>query len=271
MKTNRLYLLAVAAVAMLSMNSCQRMAKAVVDKAIKEVTNHNYEDSEEWGKVVTRDLELGDFSRVRIAGVVKFVLSQDSVCHIQAYGNEKRIEAYDITVEDGMLRAELKMNKDKITRNTPAITLYVNAPMIQELRVSGAGDLEQIDSFSQDEALEIEVNGAGDLDINDMETKSLEVSINGAGDVDIEHLRCQENVELKLSGAGDMDATIECRDLEASVNGAGDLDLNVKCDVLRVSCSGAGDIDLKGECRKLIKNIGRASDLDMEDLLVTEP
>ena len=271
MKTKRFFMLTLAAAAMLSLASCDRAVSKIVKAALEEVMDYDYEDSEEWGPVVTRDLQLGDFTKLNSHGSVKFEVTQDTVCRVQVYGNEKRIEAYDIKVEGGLLSAEHKGGSDKITKKTPRITLLVSAPMLEYIRVHGAGDIDLKGQIHQDVPLEIQVNGAGDIDIDDLEAKGLKVTVSGAGDMDINRVKCEGDVQLMVSGAGDVDASVECQELEASVSGAGDMDLTVQCDVLRVTVSGAGDIELNGQTRKLYKSAGRASMMDTDGLKVLEP
>ena len=271
MRTKRIFTLALAVAGLSGLTSCQRAVQAIMDKVMAEVVDYEYVDSEEWGPVVTQDLDLGDFSRLNSHGSVKFEVTQDSVCRLQVYGNEKRIEAYDIKVEDGVLTAEHRGGNDKIDKNTPRVTLLVSVPMLEYIHVHGAGCIDLKGQMRQAEPVEIEVHGAGDIDIDDLEAQSLRVTVSGAGDIDIDHVKCQGNVNLGVSGAGDMDANVECQELEASVSGAGDMDLTVMCDVLRVSVSGAGDIDLKGQTRKFYKSAGQTSTVDTEELKVLEP
>lgn len=264
-------MLTLAAAAMFSLTSCDRAVSKILKTAMEELMDYEYEDSEEWGPVVTRALQLGDFAKLNSHGSVKFEVTQDTVCRLQVYGNEKRIEAYDIKVEDGVLSAEHRGGIDKVTKNTPRITLLISVPMLEYIHVHGAGDIDLKGKMHQDGPMEIEVNGAGDIDINDLETSSLKVTISGAGDMDISRVKCTGDVRLSVSGAGDVDANVECKELEATVSGAGDVDLRVLCDVLRASLSGAGEMDLKGQTRKFYKSAGRASTVDAEELKVLEP
>ena len=271
MKTKRFFMLTLAAAAMFSLTSCDRAVSKILKTALEEVMDYEYEDSEEWGPVVTRDLQLGDFTKLNSHGSVKFEVVQDTICRLQVYGNEKRIDAYDIKVEDGVLSAEHKGKSDKITKKTPRLTLLIGVPMLEYIHVHGAGDIDLKGKMHQDNPMEIEVNGAGDIDINDLETASLKVSISGAGDMDIHRVKCPGDVRLSVSGAGDVDANVECKELETTVSGAGDVDLTVLCDVLRASLSGAGDMDVKGQTRKFYKTAGRASTVDTDGLKVLEP
>ena len=251
--------------------SCQQAVRAIVDKAMEQVMDYDYEDSEKWGPVVTRDLQLGDFTRLHSHGSVRLEVTQDTVCRLQVYGNEKSIEAYTIKVEDGTLNAEHKGNNDQITKNTPRITLLVSLPLLEYIHVHGAGNIDLKNPMRQNTPLRIEVSGAGDIDIEDLEVPSLQVAVSGAGDIDIERAKCERDVTLSVSGAGDMDVNVECQNLDATVSGAGDMELTVLCDVLNATVSGAGDMELKGQTRKLIKSAGRATTVDIDELKVLEP
>ena len=269
MKTKRLYLLAVSVAAMFSLSSCEQMVKKGLQAMMENVVNHDYKDSEKWGKVITVPLNLGEFKSIDVTGTVRVVYTQDTVCHVTAYGNEKAIEKYDVIVEDGDLTVTLKDFSGKINRNTPAMTVYVSAPTLKKLEVSGAGDVDLENKVVQAESLSIKVKGAGDIDIDSLEVKDLDLEISGAGDVDINWMKA-EDVSMEISGAGDLNGTLIARDIEAEVSGAGDIDLNVDCRKVKADVKGAGDIILTGKCKILQKSSGKASNLDVEGLEIAE-
>lgn len=84
--------------------------------------------------------------------------------------------------------------------------------------VNGAGDVE-IDGLQSDSA-RIEVNGAGDAAISGIDCDDLTVSINGAGDVTLSGTA--RTASLMLSGAGDIDATgLKAGQIDSKVRGIG--------------------------------------------------
>lgn len=269
MKTKRIYLLATGVVAMFSLSSCEKIVKKSLEAIMENVVNHDYEDSEKWGKVITTPLNLGDFKTIDVEGAVRVVFTQDTVCHVTAYGNEKAIEKYDVTVEEGELNVTLKDFSGKINRNTPPMTIYVSAPTLKKLEVSGAGDVDLENKIVQAESLSIKVRGAGDIDIESLEVKDLDLEISGAGDVDIKWMKA-EDVSMEISGAGDLNGTLIARDIESEVSGAGDIDMNVDCRKVKANVKGAGDIKLTGKCKILQKSSGKASTVNVEGLEIVE-
>ena len=110
--------------------SCDKMMDKAMQTMIESVSNHDYQDSEKWGKVVTVDLPTLAFHEVETSGAIRLEYTQDSTYSVQVYGNEKAIEAYTITSEDDELVASLKEGTGSINKNTPAITLRITAPFI---------------------------------------------------------------------------------------------------------------------------------------------
>lgn len=214
--------------------------------------NHDYQDSEKWGKVVTVDIPTLGFEEVELSGAIRLEYTQDSIYSVQVYGNEKAIEAYTITSEDEELVASLKEGTGSVNKNTPAITLRITAPFLTEIKAKGVSDVVLKDSTNQEEELDIDISGAGKVALGNLRTKNLEVSISGAGELNMASVTCTEDVEFDLSGAGSMDGRIECHKLKVKISGAGDSKLDIHCQQARVSASGAACITLGGECSNFV-------------------
>lgn len=280
MKTKALILLALVA---MSMTSCKNAIREISEQAKQEFKrSHEYRDSEKWGKVVEK--EIGDenitFDNLQIDGNVEVIFTQDSTYSIKVYGNEKAIDEYQFSTnnnDDGTITEVVTLKgfewnatkeNHNITKDTPAITVYVTAPSLTGITVYGAGDISIDEALSQKKPFRLEVNGAGDFDAEEMDVESFTASINGAGDIDIKEIKCKYNAEFVINGAGDLDAKVKCENAKLEVNGAGDVDLNIKCNVLTASCNGTGDIKLKGECNKLTKSDNAIGGIDSRDLTV---
>lgn len=67
-----------------------------------------------------------------------------------------------------------------------------------DVAVAGAGRLR---ADGKVETLKVDVAGAGDVELFDLETSEAEVEVSGAGDVE---LRATERVRARVSGAGDV-------------------------------------------------------------------
>ncbi len=272
MKLRNLFHIVLCASALTVLTSCERIASKAFEYAKErvkiELNSFEYTDSEKWGPVVTRDIEVGNFANVTTLGAVKIVFTQDSVCSLRVEGNEKAIDEYNIEVENGELNVRHKSSKGKVDKNTPRMTLYLTAPSLSEIYVEGAGDLNLEGDIVQTEAMTVNISGAGDLDIDNLTCERFDIQISGAGDADIDRLTCEGNVEIEVKGVGDVDANVKCGDLALRISGAGDAELDVNCEYLRTYINGAGNVTLKGECYKFVNNSGQGSNLNTEELEV---
>ena len=228
--------------------SCNNLMDKAMHAVMENAFNHDYQDSEKWGKVVTVDLPAFSFHEIELSGAVRLEYTQDSTCSVQVYGNEKAIKAYSITSEDEELEASLKDGRGSVNSKTPAITLRVTAPFLTEIKAMGASDVLFMDSIVQDQELDINISGAGKVNIGALKTKELDMTISGAGEVKMNDLSCTEDVEIEMNGAANIDGRIECRKLKLKMSGAGDGKLDIHCQQARVSASGAANVTLSGEC-----------------------
>lgn len=270
MKKSKYFVLPLLCAFALGLTGCTEMIKKVTMAAIEQVTDHEYKDSEKLGKVVTQTLDATDVSRVKIMGAVKFVFVQDSTVSATVTGNEKSIEAYDFETEDGKLRVELKNGTDKMDKNTPRLTVRLCAPSLSEVRGSGALVVESEGEIRLQNALEINVSGAADIDLDNLQAEALLVDVDGAAEVDLDEVSCTGDAEFRIDGAGELEGAVECQQLTVQVNGAGDVDLAVRCNVADVSCQGAGKFRLSGECQKLRKSMGHTVSFNAKELKVAE-
>ena len=226
-------------------SSCNQL----VDKALQaamEAVNHDYQDSEKWGKVVVIDIPTVGFNEIDLSGAVRLEYKQDSIYSVQVYGNEKAIEAYTITSEDEELVASLKEGTGTINKNTPAITLCITAPFITEIQASGASDIILKDSIAQD--------------------KELDINIGGAGNVKMDNLCLTENLEVITTGAANLEGRVECRKLKLKMSGAGSGNLDIHCQQARLSLSGAVNVAVSGECHNFGYIATGSSSVKKDDL-----
>ena len=228
--------------------SCDKVMNKAMEAMMESAFNHDYQDSEKWGKVVTVDLPVLAFDEVVLSGAVRLEYTQDSIYSVQVYGNEKAIEAYSISSEDQELEVSLKEGRGSVNRNTPAITLRVAAPFLTEIKGMGASEVVFVGIVAQDKELDIDISGAGRVNIGLLKTKELDMTVSGAGEVTLADLICAEDVEINMNGAANIDSRVECHKLKLKMNGAGNGNLDIDCQQARVSASGAANITLSGKC-----------------------
>jgi hypothetical protein len=226
--------------------SCDKMMDKAMQAMMESAFNHDYQDSEKWGKVVAIDIPTVGFNEIDLSGAIRLEYEQDSIYSVQVYGNEKAIEAYTITSEDDELVASLKEGTGSINKNTPAITLRITAPFLTEIQAMGASDIILKDSISQD--------------------KELDINISGAGNVKMDNLCLTEEMELVTSGAANIEGRVECRKLKLKMSGAGSGNLDIHSKQARLSLSGAVNVAVSGECHDFAYTATGSSSVKKEGL-----
>ena len=93
--------------------------------------------------------------------------------------------------------------------------MTIHAPGLKSLTVNGASDFN-VNGLRIDGELDVQINGAGDLDFDRIECDTLSIQVNGAADAEL--------TSIDVRGAGDVDITGNAGNATFEVNGAGDID-----------------------------------------------
>ncbi len=267
MKSYKLILAICLGITLCSTVSCNFSPEELRTIVRKEAGKDDFRDSKKWGKVVTKTLQLEDFTRIDLQGNADIKLTQGDETKVEAYGNEKAISGNDIYVKDGTLTIALKETADK---RQPSIKIIITTPTLERIDVAGTGDIELKDTLALSNDLCIDISGAGDVEINRLKCQNFSLRISGAGDISAEKIKCKGNADVLISGAGDMNVDMKAKDISVLISGAGEAKLDVKCQNLNVKASGTSDVELKGECAQLTKQSGGMASIDSRKLTIHE-
>lgn len=207
--------------------------------------------------MVTEAREVGSFEAIQLDGAGKLIITQGE-------SNALQIEAEDNILpylESSVVEETLKLGfHDKLWERTllptEPITYSLVVTDLKALTFNGAGDLEmnQLDS----DTLSITVNGASNVQINKLTADSLQIQINGTGKVSIGGEVATQTVGI--DGAG----TVQNGDLKSSqttitANGLAIATVWVT-DHLEVTFNGGGTLNYFGE-PAIIQNINGAANI----------
>ncbi|MDP8206415.1 MAG: head GIN domain-containing protein [Candidatus Electryonea clarkiae] len=108
---------------------------------------------------------------------------------------------------------------------------------------------------------EINLSGSGDIQSSDIKTENLELNINGSGDVDIETASATF-IFLNIRGSGDVTIeNITVDELEGNISGSGEIEVGGKAGIQRIAISGSGDYQsAKLETNKTLVKISGSGD-----------
>ncbi len=188
------------------------------------------------GNLETRELSLDEFQAIEMGGAFDLEIS---------FGDRQKVE---VTIDDNLwdiLETKVKgswLNLGWARNCSPSNHCRVNIVLknLEEVEISGAGDVD-ITGF-KGHKFKYSLSGAGDLEM-DGQVDNLEIRISGAGNADTQKLEAQK-VKVRISGAGN--ATVYADEsLNGNVSGVGNLTYYGDPEDTETSVSGLGKIKKK--------------------------
>lgn len=188
------------------------------------------------GDLTTVTYDLDSFDRILLRCGLDVTVTFGDQQRVALTVDDNLVELYEIDVSGG----RLVIDADDNPRPHKKTRLEITINSLEQLKISGAGDIDIVD-FDGDE-LELIVDGAGDIDV-DGRVDDLDVTVNGAGDIDARKLEAR-NAVVAVNGAGDV-SVYASDSADVSINGVGDIDVYGKPEHFAKSVHGIGDIDRK--------------------------
>ena len=172
------------------------------------------------GDVISKSFDFKDFDQIVINGHADVDFTQSSTYEVTVRTQENIFEWLDYRVEGTTLVIEAKDRRDVRAKT---YDIVIQAPELKKLTVNGASDFN-VKGLRMDGDLDVQVNGAGDLDFDRITCNSLSIEVNGAADANLTSVDILKKLKVQVNGAGDVDITGNAVDVSLEVNGAGDID-----------------------------------------------
>ncbi len=244
----------------------QRMEKRVeeiekrLEGKIEEVALKRGGALTDVGDVVTRELDITDFTNVEISHAFRVEITHSDTYGVTITANEKLFDYIDAVKSGDTLKIGMRPHlsiRGSITREAK-----ITMPALKKLRLSGASR-GTAKGFSSEENFELHLSGASTLD-TDIEAGKTKLETTGAsklsgnmklGDADIslsgasraELKGSANNVDLNATGASRLDlADFAIHDMKVYLSGASRATANVKGN-LDVTLSGASRLEYAGD------------------------
>jgi hypothetical protein len=127
---------------------------------------------------------------------------------------------------------------------TEPIVIKLTVVDLEELSVSGAGDVDLAETES--DRFRLYISGAGNVNVDGLTAERLDISISGAGDMRIDGGTVEDH-DISISGAGNYDARdLESDQVDIQLSGLGSATVWAT-EGLDVSISGAGSVRYAGD------------------------
>lgn len=185
---------------------------------------------------ITEERDVETFTKIVVEGGVDISIRAGEAQSVAITTEASHMERVETIVRDGVLTVDLKGRRWR----DADVEIEIAMAKFEGLEIDGAADaaISNIDS----EEVEIEISGAGDVSMDGACTTAT-FEVNGAGDIDAESFQCA-NVDLTINGAGDAEV-FASETVKARINGVGDIEVYGNPKSVDRRIAGLGGFELK--------------------------
>ncbi|MFZ4520613.1 MAG: head GIN domain-containing protein [Bacteroidales bacterium] len=153
------------------------------------------------GEVITETRSSGTFTKIGLDMSATIYFTQDATYSLRVSGQENVLREVVTQVEGNQLVVKLK--KGVILGSHDPVTVYISAPDLVGLDVSGSGDIYSDSPWNLDE-LSTTISGSGSINIAMLTARHISSSISGSGSITVSSGTIT-NEDLNISGSGTID------------------------------------------------------------------
>lgn len=195
------------------------------------------------GNLATETRPVSGFNAIRLDGAGRLLISQGMTESLEIQAEDNLINELTSVVEGDtlVLGYQDRLWRRSILPTRPIVyTLVVTD--LTKLTLNGAGDID-LQSL-QTEALVLEINGAGNFEITDLTAENLSVNLAGTGSITVSGVVAKQDVSL--DGAGSYQAgDLQTRSTAIEINGLGSGTVWAT-ETLDISINGGGTVSYYG-------------------------
>lgn len=197
------------------------------------------DDDDRRGRI-SEDRDVNGFTKIQVRGAIDLELTAGKDFGVNIRTRANRMDDVITEIDGDTLIIDMDDENRRHFWNNTNVEVTITMPELKELEVLGAVDGELRDIESDD--LSIDIRGAAEVDIEGS-CGTLTLDVKGAGDIDADDLKC-ENVEVDVKGAG-----------SATVYASESIDANV---------AGVASISIYGDPKNVRKHSGGLSSISIK-------
>ena len=170
----------------------------------------------------TRKVEA--FHAIDISAIGEIIFTQADRYSLRIEGKEKSVNRTTTSVSgDGTLHIGFKGRSGRGNNN--GVKIFLSAPSLDGIEFSGVGSFRCEDVLKLDGDLNIDIDGVGEVVIDDLVCRILDIDLDGVGDAEI---------------------TVNCDYVNASMHGVGSVTLRGNARSANLSRGGIGELNTQG-------------------------
>lgn len=222
------------------------------------------------GVSVDTTIEVPEFSSISVPSSVDVYYTQTSGAQsLTLTCDENLLEFFLIKVEDGALVVSTKPGVS--LRPKVKTYLTVSSPVLEEVRLSGSGDIHIGSPIVSEGDFAIRISGSGDVETSGtVSCRNFSARTSGSGDAFVAGVTAA-SAEFKSSGSGDLESdSVTADEISVALSGSGDCELVCRnAGIVQVRISGSGDCTLSGSAATLANlSLSGSGRLDVSRLVI---
>lgn len=195
------------------------------------------------GPMLIETFVINTFTGIELQEAATVNIKQGPIQEVVVTGQENILDLLQTEVNGGIWEIDLGRN----CFNDLQLTIDITVPVVDELHVSGSGDMI-VGDFTNMGNLDLSLTGSGTLELGAFTgTQDIDAKISGSGEI-LARKAFSDLVKLsiELTGAGNFDGfKLNTKNLDARITGLGDLFVTVE-EYVNIRITGSGDLHYKG-------------------------
>ncbi|AFD05471.1 Protein of unknown function (DUF2807) [Solitalea canadensis DSM 3403] len=188
-----------------------------------------------------------DFDGISLGGPFNAIVKLGNEEKVKIEASSEDLSQIVTEVNDRMLTIKWKNSSKMWKSPSQKITIYITAKKLNDLTVSGSGNLKVEDQLNAED-MDIVVSGSGNLSTQ-INAKSLNSKISGSGSIDISGSAAR--AEVYISGSGNFKgSSLKTKSTTAKVSGSGEVRIQTD-EELDAAVTGSGNVIYSGSATKI--------------------
>jgi hypothetical protein len=206
---------------------------------------------------VERRYSISDFERIRVVGASRVIVEVGRATTISAVGERDAIEGLLVEVIDRTLTIQPVAGRvaSAALRPLKPATLYITAPVIRSVRLSGAGAIML--AVLRGLQADVSLTGSGQISVKQVMVDNLTARLAGSGTLTLAGKALTVDADIK--GAGNVAAgSLDAADLKLTIASSGTSALSARR-AAAITSTGSGTVTIVGSPSCTVQNIGVGS------------
>jgi hypothetical protein len=195
------------------------------------------------GHVVKQNREVPEFHGIDLRGNMNIYISQGAARKVEVETDDN-IQAYiELEEEDGQLIVKQR-NNTSISTNRD-IRVYITVPSLNDVAISGSGNIYMKDKFVSKDRLAFSISGSGNIKAGNIDAPEVRADIAGSGNMELKG--STRDVKVSIAGSSDfLGSELLAENVNVDIAGSGDAHVYASMK-LEANIAGSGDVRYRGD------------------------